>query len=108
MTITKLRPTFTFDQDRLDALRVLAPEAFADNQLGCIAPSAGQVGCTEADRRTFTLEICRRCDARFSCASYRAYAHLSSRGNEPSFRQYFDDFGDDTIQGERTAAGLTE
>ena len=30
MTITKLRPTFTFDQDRLDALRALAPKAFAD------------------------------------------------------------------------------
>ena len=33
MTIEKLRPTFTFDQDRLDALRALAPEAFADGVL---------------------------------------------------------------------------
>jgi adenine-specific DNA-methyltransferase len=30
MTIEKLRPTTTFDQDRLDALRAIAPEAFAD------------------------------------------------------------------------------
>ena len=33
MTITKLRPTFTPDQDRLDALRAIAPEAFADGKI---------------------------------------------------------------------------
>lgn len=33
MTITKLRPTFTFDQDRLDALKAIAPEAFADGKI---------------------------------------------------------------------------
>jgi len=33
MTITKLRPTFTFDQERLDALAAFAPEAFADGKV---------------------------------------------------------------------------
>lgn len=33
MPITKLRPTFTFDQDRLAQLRALAPEAFADGKI---------------------------------------------------------------------------
>lgn len=33
MAITKPRPTFTFDQDRLDALAAIAPEAFADGTL---------------------------------------------------------------------------
>lgn len=33
MTITKLRPTFTFDQERVDALRAIAPEAFADGKI---------------------------------------------------------------------------
>jgi len=33
MTITKLRPEFTFTQDRLDALRAIAPEAFADGKI---------------------------------------------------------------------------
>jgi hypothetical protein len=56
--------------------------------------------------RTFASEICRRCDARFSCASYRAYAHAASQGTEVRFRQYFDDFGDDVEQGERVVAGL--
>lgn len=43
--------------------------------------------------RTFaSAEICRRCDARFSCASYRACAHAASQGVEASFREYFDDY----------------
>jgi adenine-specific DNA-methyltransferase len=32
MTIEKLRPNFTFDQERLDDLRAIAPEAFADGK----------------------------------------------------------------------------
>ncbi len=33
MPITKLRPTFTFDEDRLAALRAVVPEAFADGRI---------------------------------------------------------------------------
>jgi adenine-specific DNA-methyltransferase len=33
MTIAKIRPAFTFDQDRLDALRAIAPEACADGKI---------------------------------------------------------------------------
>ena len=33
MPITKLRPEFTFTQDRVDALRAIAPEAFADGKI---------------------------------------------------------------------------
>ena len=33
MTITKLRPELTFTQDRVDALRAIAPEAFADGKI---------------------------------------------------------------------------
>ena len=33
MPITKLRPSFTFDDDRLAALRALVPEAFADGRI---------------------------------------------------------------------------
>lgn len=33
MPISKLRPTFTFDQDRIAQLRALAPEAFADGKI---------------------------------------------------------------------------
>jgi len=33
MPITKLRPTFTFDEDRLAQLRAVVPEAFADGKI---------------------------------------------------------------------------
>jgi hypothetical protein len=57
-------------------------------------------------RGPFASNVCRNCDACFSCSSYRAYAHQSSRGAETRFRQYFDDFGDDAAQGDRIVAGL--
>ena len=33
MPITKLRPTFTFDEQRLAQLRAVVPEAFADGTI---------------------------------------------------------------------------
>jgi len=33
MPVQKLRPSFTFDQDRLDQLRAVVPEAFADGKI---------------------------------------------------------------------------
>jgi len=33
MTIEKMRPSFTFDQERIDALKAIAPEAFADGKI---------------------------------------------------------------------------
>ena len=33
MTITNLRPTFTFDQDRFNALRPIAPAVVADGKI---------------------------------------------------------------------------
>jgi len=55
----------------------------------------------------FAVQVCRNCDARFSCSAYRAYAQ-SSRGNqESSFRQYFlDDFGTEEERDEHVQAGL--
>ena len=77
---------------------------------GCFAPVdlATLQGRLPGTTRTFASEICRRCDARFSCASYRAYAHAASQGAEVRFRKYFDDFGDDIEQSERLTAGLPE
>lgn len=55
----------------------------------------------------FAVQVCRNCDARFSCSAYRAYAQ-SSRGNqESSFRQYFiNDFGTEEEREERVRTGL--
>jgi len=43
----------------------------------------------------FAVQVCRNCDARFSCESYREYVRGgNSRGSfDTLFRQYLDDFG---------------
>lgn len=56
---------------------------------------------------TFATNVCRNCDARFSCASYRAYMPQAT-GSEARFRQYIEDFGDDVVQGDRNTAALAE
>lgn len=72
-------------------------------------PPLGKLTSREPGAKAlFAVSVCRNCDARFSCASYRAYAHQSSRGAEQRFRQYFDDFGDDTERSTRVVAGLAE
>ncbi len=54
----------------------------------------------------FATRICRNCDARFSCASYRAYATGTGKGEKGSFRKYFEDFGSDADQEEWVNANL--
>lgn len=56
----------------------------------------------------FGTRVCRNCDARFSCSSYRDYA-LGSRGKiEERFRTYFNDFGDDAERENWINAALNE
>jgi len=44
----------------------------------------------------FGVRVCRNCDARFSCPSYRRYASASSSKQETLVRQYFQDLGPDS------------
>ncbi len=54
----------------------------------------------------FAVAICRNCDARFSCDSYRRYA-LGSRGaQESAFKAYIEDLGDDELKEEILLAAL--
>ena len=41
-------------------------------------------------KRRFATRVCRNCDARFSCSSYRAWARKRS-GNDRSAAKYFSD-----------------
>jgi hypothetical protein len=54
----------------------------------------------------FATRVCRNCDARFSCSSYRDYALSSSHKKELSFSQYFNDFGSDAERSDRITATL--
>lgn len=61
-------------------------------------PSADQLqNFVPGTRSAFGRYVCRNCDARFSCSSYRQYIRHSSRGKfEAEFRQYvLQDYGDD-------------
>ncbi|MBE7556766.1 MAG: PD-(D/E)XK nuclease family protein [Anaerolineales bacterium] len=50
----------------------------------------------EGSRSVFGRRICRLCDVRFSCSSYREYALAQGRGTtESKFSRYFNDYGDD-------------
>lgn len=58
------------------------------------------------ERSLFATRVCRNCDARFSCSSYRTYA-LGARGAaELDFRQYIDDFGTDLEQQDWLSSNL--
>jgi hypothetical protein len=52
----------------------------------------------------FATAVCRNCDARFSCASYRQWALGSSSRIERAARRYFEDIGpDEDLDAWRTA-----
>jgi len=46
----------------------------------------------------FGTAVCRNCDARFSCDSYREYAKGSHARKEATFKKYLDDFGTELDQ----------
>jgi len=60
----------------------------------------------EGTNALFGTRVCRNCDARFSCSSYRDYATSKGKGERGSFRKYFDDFGSDTDKEEWVNANL--
>lgn len=60
----------------------------------------------EGTNALFGTRVCRNCDARFSCKSYREYATSKGRGERGSFKKYFEDFGSDTDKEEWVNANL--
>ena len=60
----------------------------------------------EGTNALFGTRVCRNCDARFSCSSYREYATSKGKGERGNFKKYFDDFGSDTDKEEWVNANL--
>jgi PD-(D/E)XK nuclease superfamily protein len=54
----------------------------------------------------FAVNVCRNCDARFSCRSYRTYALGSSKAVERNFQAYFNDIGTDRERDDWVIASL--
>lgn len=57
----------------------------------------------------FAVQVCRNCDARFSCDSYRQYARQSQQQGAAAnyFREYYDDYGPDDEREAWTLAALS-
>ena len=60
----------------------------------------------EGSNKLFATRVCRNCDARFSCQSYREYASQSGARAKSNFKKYFEDFGDDLQQEEFVTANI--
>lgn len=60
----------------------------------------------EGTNTLFATRVCRNCDARYSCASYREYAVGKGKGERGNFKKYFEDFGSDTDKEEWINANL--
>lgn len=56
----------------------------------------------------FGTRVCRNCDARFSCESYREYATGKGKGERGSFKKYFQDFGMENDQEAWVNTGLQQ
>ncbi len=57
-------------------------------------------------RTIFAVAVCRNCDARFSCHSYRDYAVGAHSSTEGRFRQYIEEVPDDLEQEAKRLAAL--
>lgn len=44
---------------------------------------------------TFAVQVCRNCDARFSCSAYRNYVRSSANKADSLLKRYLNDFGSD-------------
>lgn len=54
----------------------------------------------------FATRICRNCDARFSCTSFREYATKLQKGSTMNFKKYYEDYGSDAEQEEFINASI--
>lgn len=46
-------------------------------------------------KNTFAVQVCRNCDARFSCSAYRNYVQYSASTADTVLRRFLGDFGSD-------------
>ncbi len=65
------------------------------------SPPKERLGKRDNKKNTFATDVCRNCDARFSCKSYREYARENKGQNWAKFSDFYDFEPDDLEQEER-------
>ena len=61
----------------------------------------------EGEKNIFAVNVCRNCDARFSCESFRTYVRTKDKGKNP-LRRYLDDYGTENDADEFLDANLDQ
>jgi len=69
-------------------------------------PDASSLGQKILRGRTFASGVCRNCDVRFSCSSYREHVKISKSRELPRFKDIYEDAGTETDREIRKDAGL--
>jgi len=69
-------------------------------------PDASSLGQKILRGRTFASGVCRNCDVRFSCGSYRKYVRTSKSRELPRYKDIYEDAGTETDRETRMDAGL--
>ena len=55
---------------------------------------------------TFAVQVCRNCDARFSCSAYRRYVKSSSSQSNSLLSRFLNDYGSDAERDDFLYANL--
>jgi hypothetical protein len=69
--------------------------------------SIGRLNTTVRGNRLFATHVCRNCDVRFSCDSYKEYAFTSMKARQ-DFLSYYDDYGTEHDKVEVLEANLDD
>jgi hypothetical protein len=100
MELSKWEPLVDLDFDQEKVTEII--EDFA-NTVDCIedknfkpVPVENLTAKLEGTNAQFGQRVCRECDARFSCASFREYVVGKGKGARGNFAKYFKDYGSDS------------
>lgn len=72
-----------------------------------VPPPVNRLKQIEVRNVTFATRVCRNCDLRFSCRSYRDYVKTSRSRDLPRFKDIYNDAGPEADRESRMDAGLT-
>nr|WP_309697266.1 PD-(D/E)XK nuclease family protein [Armatimonas sp.] len=98
-----------FDQSKMEETVAAFGEVVdkIEDHLFAPPPVAVLEATASGQRTTFGTNVCRNCDARFSCSAYRRYALRSGGTATRTFRQYYQDLTTDQERDNYLTAGLS-
>lgn len=97
-----------FNQDKvLDTIKSFGEIVDMIEEHNFSPPPLERLTSPVRDNKLFATYVCRNCDIRFSCDSYKQYAFTSTRAKR-DFLSYYDDYGTEHERVEILEANLSE